>query len=65
MQVPGSPRPIVHRERVVAKVDIPFFDVRYGVEIDGPPHLLLAQAARDAARDRMLRRDCDWTIDRF
>lgn len=59
------PQPIVSKERVVAEVDIPFFDVRYGVEVDGPPHLLPAQAARDSARDRMLRRDCDWTIDRF
>lgn len=63
--VPSRPGPIVHRERIVAEVDLPFFDVRYGVEIDGPPHLRLTQAARDTARDRMLRRDCDWTIDRF
>lgn len=63
--VPSRPGPIVHRERVVAEVDLRFFDVRYGAEIDGPPHLRLAQAARDTARDRMLRRDCRWTIDRF
>ncbi|MEX2621614.1 MAG: DUF559 domain-containing protein [Egibacteraceae bacterium] len=63
--VPARPGPIVHRERTVAEVDLPFFDVRYGVEIDGPPHLRVAQARRDTARDRMLRRDCGWTIDRF
>ncbi|MEX0659882.1 MAG: DUF559 domain-containing protein [Egibacteraceae bacterium] len=63
--VASRPGPIVYRERIVAEVDLPFFDVRYGVEIDGPPHLRLAQAARDSARDRMLRRDCGWTIDRF
>lgn len=65
VQVPNRPGKIVHRERIVAEVDIPFFDVCYGVEIDGPPHLRVGQAAKDAARDRMLRRDCGWTIDRF
>jgi hypothetical protein len=63
--VPSRPLPVVHRERRIAEVDIPFFDVRYGVEIDGPHHLLPHVAAADRARDRILERDAGWTIDRF
>lgn len=63
--VPSRPGPVLRGDRPVAEIDLPFYDVCYGVEIDGPPHLLPDQAARDAARDRMLGRDCDWTIDRF
>jgi hypothetical protein len=63
--VPARPMPVVHRERQIAEVDIPFFDVRYGVEIDGPHHLLASVAAADRARDRVLERDAGWTIDRF
>lgn len=63
--VAPRPGPVEHRDRVVAEVDLPFYDVCYGVEIDGPAHLLPEQAARDAVRDRMLARDCRWSIDRF
>jgi hypothetical protein len=63
--VPSRPGPVIHHDRPVAEVDIPFFDLCYGVEIDGPPHLLPEQAARDRARDRMLARTCGWAIDRY
>jgi very-short-patch-repair endonuclease len=56
---------VVHRQRNVAEIDIPFLDLLYGVEIDGPPHLLPEVAARDRKRDRMLRRDCGIDIDRY
>lgn len=49
----------------IAEIDIPFLDVLYGVEVDGPPHLLPAQAARDRARDRQLWRLLGIRIDRF
>ena len=49
----------------LAEVDIPFFELCYGVEIDGPHHLLPEQAAKDRARDRMLARTCGWSIDRY
>jgi hypothetical protein len=63
--VPARPGAVVHRDRVLAEVDIPFFDLCYGIEVDGPPHLLPAQAARDRARDRLLARTCGWSIDRY
>jgi hypothetical protein len=63
--VPSRPQPVVHRERNVAEIDIPFLDLAYGVEIDGPPHLLHEVAARDRERDRMLRRECGIEIDRY
>jgi hypothetical protein len=63
--VPPRPMPVVHNERDVAEVDLPWHDLRYGVEIDGPPHLLPEVAAKDRARDRMLARLCGWTIDRY
>lgn len=65
VRVPARPGPVILHDRPVAEIDLPFYDVSYGVEIDGPPHLLREQAARDAARDRMLGRDCDWTIERY
>jgi hypothetical protein len=64
-EVPSRPLPVIHRERRIAEVDIGFFDVRYGVEVDGPHHLLPHVAAADRARDRILQRDAGWTIDRF
>lgn len=50
--------------RLTAEIDIPFDRIRYGVEIDGPHHLLPNVAAADRARDRKLER-VGWTIDRF
>lgn len=50
--------------RLTAEIDIPFERIRYGVEIDGPHHLLPNVAAADRARDRTLER-AGWTIDRF
>jgi hypothetical protein len=66
--VPGyHPAPYTVRANghKIGEVDIPWIAVRYGVEVDGPPHLLERQARRDRERDRSLRRDADWTIDRF
>lgn len=65
VRVPARPGPVILHDRPVAEIDLPFYDVSYGVEIDGPPHLLREQAARDTVRDRMLGRECDWTIERF
>lgn len=65
LAVSGRPQPVLAGGHPVAEIDIPFFDICYGVEIDGPPHLLPEQAARDRARDRVLARDHGWTIDRF
>lgn len=53
--IAGSPR---------AEIDIPFADISYGVEVDGPHHLLPHVAAADRARDRALSEN-GWTIDRF
>lgn len=50
--------------RTAAEIDIPFPQVPYGVEIDGPHHLLAHVASADRARDRLLERH-GWTIDRF
>lgn len=59
-----QPLPIRHRGHTIAEVDIPFTDVRYAVEVDGPHHLLPEVAAKDRRRDRELGR-LDWAIDRF
>lgn len=50
--------------RLLAEIDIPFVDVMYGVEIDGPHHLLPDVAAADRQRDRALEK-LGWLIDRF
>lgn len=62
---PGSkPLPVEVDGRLIAEIDIPFESLHYGVEIDGPHHLLPEVAAADRARDRRLER-AGWTIDRF
>ena len=50
--------------RLIAEIDIPFAEIMYGVEVDGPHHLFPDQAAADRARDRVLE-SLGWTIDRF
>lgn len=50
--------------RKIAEVDLARPDLRYGGEVDGPPHLLPEVAAKDRRRDRELQR-LDWQIDRF
>lgn len=50
--------------RPIAEIDIAFPKMRYGVEVDGPHHLLPATASADRARDRRLER-LGWLIDRF
>lgn len=64
IRVHPRPLPVVHRGRILGEVDIGVEELRYGVEIDGPPHLLPEVAAADRARDRELGR-AGWTIDRF
>lgn len=49
---------------LAAEIDLAFPGVLYGVEIDGPHHLLADVAAADRIRDRRLRR-AGWEIDRF
>lgn len=58
------PLPVRHEGRTIAEIDCAFPDVRYGVEIDGPHHLLPEVAANDRRRDRELGR-ADWVVDRF
>lgn len=60
------PRPLVVEiaGRPAAEIDIPFADLLYGVEVDGPHHLLADVAAADRARDRALQA-VGWHIDRF
>ena len=48
----------------IAEVDVPWPQVRYGVEIDGPHHFLPAQQQADRSRDRGLT-SLGWMIDRF
>ena len=60
----NRPLVVAVQGRPVAEIDIPFVDVLYGVEIDGPHHLLPSVAAADRARDRILQ-SAGWTIDRF
>jgi very-short-patch-repair endonuclease len=50
---------------LLGEIDLPFPAVRYGAEIDGPHHLLPSVIAADKARDRRLRRQADWIVDRF
>lgn len=59
-----APLPVEVRGRVIAEIDIAFPRILYGVEIDGPHHLLPNVAAADRARDRQLDQE-GWTIDRF
>ena len=60
------PRPMTveRRGKPIAEIDIPFPELLYGVEVDGPHHLLQDVAAADRARDRLLATE-GWTIDRF
>lgn len=58
------PFPVESAGRVIAEIDIAFPDLRYGIEIDGPHHLLPNVAAADRARDRSLEA-LGWAIDRF
>lgn len=60
------PRPLLveHRGSRIAEIDIPFPQVRYGVEVDGPHHLLAEVADADKRRDRRLSR-LGWVVDRF
>lgn len=60
------PRPLAIRVggRYVAEIDLPWPQVRYGIEVDGPHHHLPQVASADRARDRQLAR-LDWVIDRF
>ena len=62
----GLPAPLLVwvEGRPEGEIDIPFEDVRFGVEVDGPHHLLAEVASADRARDRRLKR-VGWTIDRF
>lgn len=59
-------RPFAVRDAAatIGEVDTALEALRYGVEIDGPPHLLPWVAERDRRRDRQLHR-AGWTIDRF
>jgi hypothetical protein len=60
------PRPLLieHGSWRLGEVDIPFCGIRYGVEVDGPLHLLDGEEERDAARDARLEQ-VEWLIDRF
>ena len=59
-------RPLTVEEsgRLLAEIDIAWPDLFYGVEIDGPHHLLADVAAADRIRDRQLE-GIGWKIDRF
>ena len=59
-----EPYPVRVNGRIIAEVDIARPDLNYGVEVDGPSHLLPEQAAADRARDRRLARH-NWMVDRF
>lgn len=52
------------RSKAIAEIDIAFEPILYGVEVDGPHHLIPQVAAADRDRDRRLGR-IGWTIDRF
>ena len=58
------PLTVTSGQRLVAEIDISFEARMYGVEIDGPHHLLADVAAADRTRDRRLE-DLGWQIDRF
>lgn len=64
MRPASKPLPVEINGRLVAEIDIPFPKILYGVEVDGPHHLLAHVAAADRARDRKLQK-VGWTIDRF
>ena len=59
-----KPLTVEHNGRMVAELDIPFPEILYAVEVDGPHHLLPDVAAADRQRDRALKR-INWRIDRF
>jgi hypothetical protein len=59
-----SPLSVEHNGRMIAELDIPFPELLYAVEIDGPHHLLPHVAAADRQRDRSLHR-IHWHVDRF
>ena len=59
-----KPLAVEHNGRILAELDIPFPQILYAVEVDGPHHLLPGVAAADRQRDRALHR-IDWRIDRF
>lgn len=63
--VASRPEPVLRHGRPVAEIDLPFFEVDYGLEIDGPHHLLPKQAAADRARDRTLAQTSGIDIDRY
>lgn len=58
------PLPVLANGSLIAEIDVAFEPLKYGVEVDGPHHLLVEVAAADRARDRRLER-AGWTIDRF
>lgn len=58
------PFAVVVDDLLLGEIDIAFVAVRYGVEIDGPHHLLAEVVRSDKARDRRLRAR-GWQIDRF
>lgn len=60
----AGPLAVLRGTRIIAEIDIAFSAIRYGVEIDGPHHLLPEIARKDKARDGELGR-LGWTIDRF
>lgn len=59
-----KPLTVEHNGRLIAELDIPFVDIRYAVEVDGPHHLLPHVAAADRQRDRALQK-ISWWVDRF
>ena len=59
-----KPFTVEHGGRMIAELDIPFPDILYAVEVDGPHHLLPHVAAADRQRDRLLD-TIGWRIDRF
>jgi len=61
-----APHPVIDPRRGVplAEVDTALVELRYAVEIDGPPHLLPEVAERDRARDRRLAQ-LGWRVDRW
>lgn len=64
LSVHPRPYPIHFDGRQVAEADVAVVEICYDVEIDGPHHLLPAQAASDRRRDRLARR-AGWEVDRF
>lgn len=50
--------------RIVAEADLAIVEVRHGIEVDGPHHLLPAQVVADKRRDRAAGR-AGWTTDRY